>query len=173
MMLSAFSFCRLSRAGPERNVTALCRGHFRICDGFLAAQRNDLDNRVIVRHVDVGLELVWREGEVLHVVGRRRLGSVGFVDPLLGRGLRGRNRFPQSLLGNCVGTLAGGLNGLLVTRLRLPPFIVTLGTLNIFTALTLLVSNGASIQGKDIPAARVHAGRTLWLVDGAALADAP
>src|SRR5580700_1558256 len=50
MMLSAFSFCRLSRAGPERNVTALRRGHFRICDGFLSAQRNDLDNRVIVRH---------------------------------------------------------------------------------------------------------------------------
>ena len=55
------------------------------------------------------------------------------------------------VLGLLVGTLAGGLNGLLVTRLRLPPFIVTLGTLNIFTALTLLVSNGASIQGKDIP----------------------
>jgi fructose transport system permease protein len=55
------------------------------------------------------------------------------------------------VIGLLVGTLAGGLNGLLVTRLRLPPFIVTLGTLNIFTALTLLVSNGASIQGKDIP----------------------
>lgn len=55
------------------------------------------------------------------------------------------------IIGLLVGTLAGGLNGLLVTRLRLPPFIVTLGTLNIFTALTLLVSNGASIQGKDIP----------------------
>ena len=55
------------------------------------------------------------------------------------------------VVGLVFGTLAGGLNGLLVTRLRLPPFIVTLGTLNIFTALTLLVSNGASIQGKDIP----------------------
>jgi fructose transport system permease protein len=55
------------------------------------------------------------------------------------------------VIGLLVGTLAGGLNGLLVTRLRLPPFIVTLGTLNIFTALTLLVSNGASIQGRNIP----------------------
>jgi fructose transport system permease protein len=55
------------------------------------------------------------------------------------------------VIGLLVGTLAGGLNGVLVTRLRLPPFIVTLGTLNIFTALTLLVSSGASIQGKDIP----------------------
>ena len=28
-------------------------------------------------------------------------------------------------------------------------------------------------RGDDLPAARVHAGRTLWLVDGAARADAP
>jgi fructose transport system permease protein len=54
------------------------------------------------------------------------------------------------LVGLVVGTLAGGINGLLVTRLRLPPFIVTLGTLNIFTALTLLYSGGQSIQ-RDIP----------------------
>ena len=54
------------------------------------------------------------------------------------------------LIGLLVGTIAGGINGLLVTRLRLPPFIVTLGTLNIFTALTLLYSNGQSIQ-KGIP----------------------
>jgi fructose transport system permease protein len=55
------------------------------------------------------------------------------------------------LVGLVAGTLAGGLNGLLVTRLRLPPFIVTLGTLNIFTALTLLYSSGQTIQGRDMP----------------------
>jgi fructose transport system permease protein len=48
-----------------------------------------------------------------------------------------------------------------VTRLRLPPFIVTLGTLNIFTALTLLVSNGASIQGKDIPDILLWTGQAI------------
>jgi fructose transport system permease protein len=35
----------------------------------------------------------------------------------------------------------GFLNGLLVTRLRLPPFIVTLGMLNIVSALTLLYTS--------------------------------
>jgi fructose transport system permease protein len=65
------------------------------------------------------------------------------------------------LIGLVVGTLAGGLNGLLVTRLRLPPFIVTLGTLNIFTALTLLVSSGASIQGKDIPDILLWTGQAI------------
>jgi fructose transport system permease protein len=67
------------------------------------------------------------------------------------------------IIGLAVGTLAGGLNGLLVTRLRLPPFIVTLGTLNIFTALTLLYSGGQSIQGKDIPDILVWTGQAIDL----------
>jgi fructose transport system permease protein len=66
-------------------------------------------------------------------------------------------------LGFVVGTLAGGLNGLLVTRLRLPPFIVTLGTLNIFTALTLLYSSGQTIPQKDIPSVLLWTGESITL----------
>ena len=44
------------------------------------------------------------------------------------------------------GGRAGALNGLLVTRIKLPPFIVTLGTLSIFTAITLLYAKGQTIQ---------------------------
>ena len=46
---------------------------------------------------------------------------------------------------------AGALNGLLVTRLNLPPFIVTLGTLSIYTAIALLYSGGESIQASHLP----------------------
>jgi fructose transport system permease protein len=46
--------------------------------------------------------------------------------------------------------LFGLLNGLLVTRIKLPPFIVTLGTLNIAFAITQLYSNRAD---RDRPAA--------------------
>jgi fructose transport system permease protein len=66
------------------------------------------------------------------------------------------------VVGLLVGTLAGGINGLLVTRLRLPPFIVTLGTLNIFTALTLLYSGGQSIQ-KNIPDILLWTGRDVTI----------
>jgi fructose transport system permease protein len=55
------------------------------------------------------------------------------------------------VVGLVVGTFAGGINGMLVTRLRLPPFIVTLGTLNIFIALTLLYSGGQTVQSQDLP----------------------
>lgn len=65
------------------------------------------------------------------------------------------------LLGLLVGLGAGAVNGLLVTRLKLPPFIVTLGTLNIFIALTLLYSNSASVIGQDIPSLITSTGATF------------
>ncbi len=53
-------------------------------------------------------------------------------------------------LGFVVGTLCGYLNGKLITLLKLPPFIVTLGTWNIFYALNLWYSGAQSIRGQDI-----------------------
>ncbi len=55
-------------------------------------------------------------------------------------------------LGFICGTACGFINGLLVTRLRLPPFIVTLGTWNIFYALMIAYSGSQSIRGQDIDA---------------------
>jgi fructose transport system permease protein len=54
------------------------------------------------------------------------------------------------LSGLVVGTLCGITNGLLVTKLRLPPFIVTLGTWSIFFALNLWYSGSESIRSQDI-----------------------
>ncbi|PID48495.1 MAG: ABC transporter permease [Proteobacteria bacterium] len=58
---------------------------------------------------------------------------------------------PLALLASfALGTAAGLVNGLLVTQLRLPPFIVTLGTWNIFFALNLWLSDAQSIRSQDI-----------------------
>jgi fructose transport system permease protein len=54
------------------------------------------------------------------------------------------------LVGFSFGTACGLLNGLLITRLRLPPFIVTLGTLSVFFALNLYVSASTTIRGSDM-----------------------
>ena len=53
-------------------------------------------------------------------------------------------------IGFTVGTTCGLINGLLITRLRLPPFIVTLGTLSIFFALNLYVSASTTVRGRDM-----------------------
>lgn len=54
----------------------------------------------------------------------------------------------------------GLANGLLVTRLRLPPFIVTLGTLNIAFALTRIYTT-STITG--LPDAQTFLGRTFTI----------
>ena len=63
----------------------------------------------------------------------------------------GMNGIVALLIGLLLAVGAGLLNGLLVTRLALPPFIVTLGTLSIFTAIALLYSGGSSIQADHLP----------------------
>ena len=49
------------------------------------------------------------------------------------------------LIGAALAVVAQTVNGLLVTRIKLPPFIVTLGTLSIFTAATLIYAKGQTI----------------------------
>jgi fructose transport system permease protein len=56
------------------------------------------------------------------------------------------------LIGVGLGALMGFFNGILVTRMRLPPFIVTLGTLSIFRALKLAYSHSESVRNVDIEA---------------------
>jgi fructose transport system permease protein len=67
------------------------------------------------------------------------------------------------LLGFVLGTAMGALNGLLVTRLKLPPFIVTLGTLSIFFSLNSVVSRSETIRGTDMPAILTWTGNTFGL----------
>jgi fructose transport system permease protein len=67
------------------------------------------------------------------------------------------------LIGGVVGMLAGAVNGTLVTRIKLPPFIVTLGTLNVFTAAGLLLSHGQTIEGNHLPSILLWTGHSLKL----------
>ena len=53
------------------------------------------------------------------------------------------------LVGIAMGCLCGFVNGMLTTKLKINPFIVTLGTLGIIRGLTLLISNGLPVH--EIP----------------------
>ena len=53
-------------------------------------------------------------------------------------------------LGLLVGIACGMLNGFLVARIKLPPFIVTLGTWSIFGALNLWYSQSQTIRQQDV-----------------------
>jgi fructose transport system permease protein len=69
------------------------------------------------------------------------------------------------VIGFGVGTACGLLNGVLVTQLRLPPFIVTLGTLNIFFALNLWYSKSETVRGVDMPDILLWTGNTFDIGD--------
>ena len=60
-----------------------------------------------------------------------------------------------------LGTLAGLLNGGLITGLRLPPLIVTLGTYSLFRGLAEALTHGADTF-TDFPASFLFLGQETW-----------
>ena len=79
---------------------------------------------------------------VIMVISSVVMGRLAVVDglPLL-------VAFPLGLL---CGVAFGYLNGSLVTRLQMPPFIVTLGTLSIIGALNTYYSHSETIRSQDL-----------------------
>jgi fructose transport system permease protein len=77
------------------------------------------------------------------------IGAVMVLASLVMAKLVSDNGWPGPLaliVGAIVALVCGTINGLLVTRIKLPPFIVTLGTLSIFTAITLIYAQGQTIS---------------------------
>jgi ribose/xylose/arabinose/galactoside ABC-type transport system permease subunit len=80
------------------------------------------------------------------------LGSVLGLSGVVGASLIVELGMPGSVgLAGCLGAglLAGTANGLLVTRARVPAFIVTLGMLGIARGLALVIARGQTIYGLD------------------------
>ncbi len=80
--------------------------------------------------------------------------SVGSILALAGlfgtMAIKGGQPIPVGIAtGVGTGLLCGIVNGLLITQLRVNPFIVTLGTLGIFRGVALVVSNGLPVH--EIP----------------------
>jgi fructose transport system permease protein len=73
--------------------------------------------------------------------------------------VNGVNPYLAILCGIAVGIAFGVLNGWLITRFDLPPFIVTLGTLNIAFALTHIYSQNQTIT--NVPEVMTFFGRTF------------
>lgn len=61
----------------------------------------------------------------------------------------GLGAIPSMLLGIGVGALVGFFNGIIITKLRLPPFIATLGMANIARGIIYVITQGFSISVSD------------------------
>ncbi|HEY4069430.1 MAG TPA: ABC transporter permease [Burkholderiaceae bacterium] len=86
------------------------------------------------------------------------LGGIVMTKLAVGSGL---NPLLAIVCGLLVCMAFGFVNGLLVTRIKLPPFIVTLGTMNIAFAITQLYSGAQTIT--DLPPAMTFFGGTVTI----------
>jgi len=68
---------------------------------------------------------------------------------------------PALIIGIVVGGVAGFVNGMLITRINLPPFIVTLGSLGIFTSMTLLYATGRTVRERELAPVLLKLGNPL------------
>jgi fructose transport system permease protein len=73
------------------------------------------------------------------------------------------------IIGLILGTAMGALNGWLVTRINLPPFIVTLATLSIYFSLNSVVSRSETIRGSDMPPIMTATGNNAFRIAGFSL----
>ena len=75
------------------------------------------------------------------------VGSIVGVSSMVASDLMSHNMALGILAGLLVGVICGLINGLLIAKLKLPDFIVTLGTLSVFRGTALIYTNGQPIYG--------------------------
>lgn len=69
------------------------------------------------------------------------------------------------ILGILVGGICGLINGILVTRMKLPPFITTLGMMMVARGLALYVTNAAPVSGMPESFANLGNGALFKIVE--------
>ena len=70
------------------------------------------------------------------MVGAYTMTTIGGADP------QGSALIVGTALGGVVGIICGLVNGVLITKLKLQPFIVTLGTMSVFRGISYVMNNG-------------------------------
>jgi fructose transport system permease protein len=122
-----------------------------------------LQQAAVVGSLAVGQTLIiLTAGIDLSIGAAMVLSSLVMAKLASGSGMPGVLAFVVGIL---VAVVAGLVNGLLVTRLKLPPFIVTLGTLSIFFSLNSVVSRSETVRGSDMPPIMTWTGNTFLIGD--------
>ena len=130
---------------------------------------NVLEQTSINAVIAVGMTFVILSGGIDLSVGS----LVALSGVALAGGLRAGLPLPVALLaGLATGAAAGLMNGLLITRGKLPPFIATLGMMSVARGLTLFVTDGRPISGFDAGFRTLATGRVLGIPASVLLAAA-
>ena len=102
---------------------------------------------------DTAILIMLALGQMLVIMGRgidlsiaANLALCGMMAALFNRAWPGMGIAPVLALSLIAGGLLGACNGLLVWKLRLPPIVVTLGTMSIYRGAIYLLSRGAWVN---------------------------
>ena len=110
---------------------------------------NVLDDTAILIMLALGQMLVILvRGVDLSVAAN--LALCGMLAALFNRACPGAGVWPVLLLSVAAGTLLGACNGVLVWKLRLPPIVVTLGTMSVYRGVIYLQSRGAWVNENEM-----------------------
>ncbi|MFC3110033.1 ABC transporter permease [Undibacterium arcticum] len=151
----------LSSTGPFFALLAACIFFAFQSDRFLSGQNFSLilQQVMVVGVIAIGQTLIiLTAGIDLSCGMAMALGSIVITKFAVAHGM---NPYLAMLCGILVCTLIGFANGALVTLIKLPSFIVTLGTMNIIFATTQLYSGAQTVT--DLPAAMLFLGNTFQI----------
>ena len=91
------------------------------------------------------------------------LALCGMLAALFNRAFPAAGIWPVLVLSLGAGAFLGACNGLLVWKLRLPPIVVTLGTMSVYRGVIYLLSRGAWVNENEMSAAFVAFTRAQFL----------
>ena len=91
------------------------------------------------------------------------VGSIVGVSSMVACSVLPQGIFAGVLAGVAVGLLCGLINGVLIAKLKLPDFIVTLGTMSIYRGAALIYTDGKPIYGIDKSFRSTFAGELLGI----------
>ena len=113
--------------------------------------------------LDIAIVSIVAVGQMMIMIARGidlSVGSVlGLVAMIVGLMIRDQPAFPMAvavLVGVTLGLILGSINGLLVTKGRVPSIIATLGTLSIYRGLVIVISKGEWVDAYRVPPAFVQ-----------------
>ena len=119
---------------------------------------------------DTAILIVLALGQMLLLVTRAidlsvaaNLALSGMIAALFNRSVPEAGVAAAMALAGASGTLLGAFNGLLIWRLRLPPIVVTLGTLSIYRGLIYVISQGTWVNSSEMSPAFLGLVRTRFL----------
>ena len=133
-------------AGTALGLLVLCIGLWIATPYFATAANlaNVAEQSAIVGVIAIGMTCVILTGGIDLSVGS----LVALAGVVIGWAMRHGMPVPGAVaLGLLTGVVSGGVNGLMITRGKLPPFIATLGMMSVARGAALMISDGRPISG--------------------------